>query len=295
MPRIVFTIFQLALLVGIILLGASIVYEQRDISDTGQMVQPVTGKGKQDKRSKDKVKPFSYYQTIARRNLFQTPKDEKAAQTAIDIETLKPTELKLKLWGTITGEDGMKRAVIEDQTNGKQALFRRGEDVSSAKIKMILREKVILSVKGVDQILEIEKPVSTSRPRADTGSARTVDSPRAKPSAAPGASARRAIRLKLSRLGPISDNPEDWNKYATTAPVKGKDDAGGLVLNRITPSSPLRRLGIRNGDVLISINDEPVNTLDDILEPLVEIAAGQELSLNIKRRGRIRQLDFLFE
>ena len=295
MPRIVFTIFQLALLTGIILLGVSIVYKRADISDSKQLIQPVAGITKPDKRSKDKAKPFSYYQTIARRNLFQTPKDEKPAQAAIDIETLKPTELKLKLWGTITGEDGMTRAVIEDQTNRQQALFRAGEEVSSAKIKMILREKVILSVKGEDQILEIEKPASTSRPTPATVGKRPVNTPYAPRPEAPQASAQQTIRLKLSRLGPLSDNPEDWNKYATTTPYKGDGGTGGLMFNRITPSSPLRRLGIRNGDVLLSVDDEPVSALADFFESLKDVSAGEELSLNIRRRGRERQLDFLFE
>jgi S1-C subfamily serine protease len=67
------------------------------------------------------------------------------------------------------------------------------------------------------------------------------------------------------------------------------------MINRITPSSPLRRLGIRNGDVVVSINDQPVGELGDIFGALMEVSEGEALSLNIKRRGRERQIDFLFE
>jgi S1-C subfamily serine protease len=99
----------------------------------------------------------------------------------------------------------------------------------------------------------------------------------------------------LSRLGSISENPEDWSGYAAAAPYKDDEGTGGLMLNQITPSSPLRRLGIRNGDVILNIDDQPVGSLDDIMKSLAAISAGDELSLKIKRRGRERKLDFKFE
>ena len=67
------------------------------------------------------------------------------------------------------------------------------------------------------------------------------------------------------------------------------------MISRVTPTSPLRRLGIRNGDVVLSINDQPVEALSDIFETLLGISEGDTLSLNVKRRGRERQLDFQFD
>jgi len=241
-------------------------------------------------------KPYTAYQAIARRDLFKTPKNEIPSPAGIDIEALKPTELKLKLWGTITGEDGLTRAVIEDQTKKEQAFFRAGEDVASARIKLILREKVILSVKGEDQILEIERPTGLGgpafSPRVGTSVSRPAPPPTSTTHQTPPP---RSIRMKLDRLGPISDSPEDWVKDATAAPFVSDEGESGLMINRITPSSPLRRLGIRNGDVVVSINDQPVSELGDIFEALTEVSEGEALSLNFKRRGRERQIDFLFE
>jgi S1-C subfamily serine protease len=101
--------------------------------------------------------------------------------------------------------------------------------------------------------------------------------------------------MKLSALGSISDSPEDWVKDATAAPFVGDEGENGLMINRITPSSPLRRLGIRNGDVIVGINGQTVSELGDIFEALAEVSEGETLSLNFKRRGRERQIDFLFE
>jgi general secretion pathway protein C len=299
MPRIVFLVLQLILLAGVVLVSASIVRKQTTVHDALTAKPPASDRPQPNQTPPERTKPFAHYQVIARRDLFKTPQNAELAKAAIDIETLKPTALKLKLWGTITGQDGMTRAVIEDQTKRKQAFYRAGEEVSSAQIKMILREKVILSVKGEDQILEIEKPSSTNRPAPPRRVAPHRDgrSEQGRPPTARAqkAASRRAVRLKLSRLGPISENPEDWQSYANAAPYKGGDGETGLMLNQITPSSPFRRLGIRNGDIILGINDQPVDNLEAILQSLAAISAGDELSLKIKRRGRERKLDFQFE
>ena len=296
MPRIAFSILQLALVAGIIMAGLAFFEKFKEPAE----IKPAAAASDQAKavaRRQQQTKPLSHYQIIARRNLFRTPKGEKLDQAAIDIEALKPTELKLKLWGTITGQDGMTRAVIEDQSKRKQEFYRAGDDVSSAKVKMVLREKVILSVKGEDQILEIEKPASTARRSPAARAPRGRSSSGASRAAAPRSKAprKRTIRMKLSRLGSISDNPEEWSDYATTAPYSGDDGESGLQLSQIKPSSPLRLIGMRNGDVIMAVNDEPVAAIDDLLKSLTEVSAGDEMSLKIKRRGRERNLDFRFE
>lgn len=295
MPRIAFTVLELVLIAGIVVLGGAMLHKQMTGDDPGQIVQTTANGPLLSEGTEAQSKPYDAYQSIARRDLFKTPKDGAAPQAAIDIETLKPTELKLKLWGTITGEDGLTRAVIEDQTKKEQAFFRAGEEVASATIKMILREKVVLSVKGEDQVLEIEHPAGLDGPKPAAWISPSVSPGVAPPPAAPLTPVARSIRMKLSRLGPISDNPQDWSQDATVSPHVSDEGENGLMINRITPSSPLRRLGIRNGDIVAGINGQPVSELGDIFETLLEMAEGQSLSLSFKRRGREQQIDFIFE
>jgi len=295
MTRIILITAQLLLTAGIVFLGGAVAHKQMAANDTDQSFSATASSPKGEEPAYAAAKPFSAYQAIARRDLFKTPKGDIRPENDIDLETLKPTELKLKLWGTITGEDGLTRAVIEDQTQHEQAYYRAGEEVASAKIKMILREKVVLSVKGEDQILEMEQPTGVGGPAVLSRVGPTANHPVASPPSAPRAPVTRSIRMKLSRLGTISDNPEDWNKDASVSPFVSDSGEPGLTINRITPSSPLRRLGIRNGDVVVSINDQPVGELADIFETLMELSEGETLSLNVKRRGRDRQLDFQFE
>ncbi len=62
----------------------------------------------------------------------------------------------LKLWGTIVGEKGRLYAVIEDSIQKQQKLYKQGDVLRNAKIKRILREKVILDIDGKDIILKLK-------------------------------------------------------------------------------------------------------------------------------------------
>ena len=100
---------------------------------------------------------LSHYQAIIERNLFKTKTETGSGPDKLDLETLKPTDLKLNLLGTITGDKEEAYAVIEDTAEKKQDLYRIGDTIQNATVKMILREKVVLNVNGKDEILGIEK------------------------------------------------------------------------------------------------------------------------------------------
>jgi hypothetical protein len=99
---------------------------------------------------------ISYNRTVIEDNLFDTTTGVEKTPEKINIPALKKTNLKLKLWGTITGNGVSAYAIIEGATKRKQKLYRAGETVQNATIKMILREKVVLNVEGKYEILEIE-------------------------------------------------------------------------------------------------------------------------------------------
>jgi ankyrin repeat protein len=71
--------------------------------------------------------------------------------------------LKLRLWGTITGSNISAYAIIEDTTTRKQKLYKKSDEIQNATVIMIFREKVVLRVGDHLEILEIE----TGRPEVN--------------------------------------------------------------------------------------------------------------------------------
>ncbi len=73
----------------------------------------------------------------------------------------------------------------------------------------------------------------------------------------------------------------------------------GVALARVLPSGPAGRAGltaftrsgegVKHGDVITAINDEPVETLDDMLNVLEQLQPGDKATLTVWRSGKTRK------
>ncbi|UCG08007.1 MAG: ankyrin repeat domain-containing protein, partial [Desulfobacterales bacterium] len=95
-------------------------------------------------------------QVINEGRISKTTEGADLESAKINIDVLKKTNLTLRLWGTITGNNIRASAIIEETTTGKQKLCREGDVILNATVEMIFREKVVLSVDDNYEILEIE-------------------------------------------------------------------------------------------------------------------------------------------
>jgi general secretion pathway protein C len=179
----------------------------------------------------------------------------------------------LKLWGTVSGSSAEAFAVIEDPAKRMQNLYRVGDTVQDATVKMILREKVVLNVKGQDEILEIEKTVSRA------GKFRPA------PTGGPGSKGDRASRRPVRtqkitlRRNQVEDAMQDVNQLLTQVNIRPHFDRGqpdGLMLSRIKPNSLFMRMGLRNGDVISGVNDQNLESVDDALTFYESLVDGRE-------------------
>ena len=116
-----------------------------------------------------KTPPLSKYKAIVERDIFQTNTGSDATTPEeMIVENIKPTERNLKLWGTVAANDPARAyAIIEEpgkkRRQSNQHLYTHGDTVQGAIIKKIMREKVILSVSGENEILHIIDPQSSGK------------------------------------------------------------------------------------------------------------------------------------
>ena len=286
--KLLFTVLNLLFLAAAVYLGHS-VYQKISL-DQGIDKPAISKPTKKAVSSKRKPSPSSEnYGAIVDRNLFHTkenpaekPKPPKPAQS----EPLKPTKLLVKLWGTVTAGADASYAIIEDKNKKDQNLYRIGDTIQNATVKEIFREKVVLNVQGKDEVLQIEKLESrgagVSRPR-----------PRKQRVARPP-SVRR-IRLKRSQLEKALKSEEDISKQAKVRPhfTDGRQD--GIILTGIKPNSVYRRLGLRNGDILLGIDEADIQSAEDVSAVHQRLSSASELTLKIKRRGRLTTMNYTIE
>jgi general secretion pathway protein C len=245
--------------------------------------------------------PLSRYRAIAERNLFRIEAGgQPLAEPAIDIEALKETQLKLKLWGTVSGQGPEAYAVIEDSQSRRQNLYRVGDAVQSAVLKMILREKVVLEVEDRDEILQMEevpgargpapRPMPGGMGKEGPDLRADIPSPTAPPAPRP-----QTIRLRPAMLQAMLGQVEDPLKDLTLQPHQTDGVPDGLALTGIQPRSVFRRLGLRDGDVITAIDGEPVRSAEQLGVIFERLTSGTGLNLELNRRGRPTTLNFQVE
>jgi len=284
-----FTLLNLLFIGVIVYLGVNAFYLVT--STRLEQDQPVTvGKDRAAPPEKDLLRPLSHYNAIVTRNLFKTKATAAVApQPAVNVEGLEQTNLKLKLRGTVSGASAEAFAVIEDPAKRMQNLYRVGDTVQDATVKMILREKVVLNVKGKDEILEIEKAISRAgkfrpAPTGGTGSKKARAS-------------RRPVRTQkiTLRRNQVEDAMQDVNQLLTQVNIRPHFDRGqpdGLMLSRIKPNSLFMRMGLRNGDVISGVNDQNLESVDDALTFYESLRSSENVTVRLKRGGRERKIEY---
>ncbi len=234
---------------------------------------------------KSRQRPFGAYQVILTRDLFKTSKTPVPAATKkdVDLENMEQTKLSLKLWGTVSGNEEQAYAVIEDTQKREQNLYRAGDSIQNAVVKLILRAKVVLRVDGKDEILameEIKQGGTSRRPARSTsrGSTRPI----------------RTQRVSMKR-SMINDAINDVSKLMTQVKIQPHMQDGqpnGLAISNIKPNSIFRRMGLRNGDILKKVEGQDIRTVDDALRLYDSMKTADRVSVEIERRGSMRTIDY---
>jgi general secretion pathway protein C len=262
--------------------GAGLFYQIWSLGSQAVQVEP-TAAEQASATMESGAKPYAAYRPIMNRDLFKTLKTggTPSQQSQFDLEDMESTKLQLKLWGTVTGSIQQSYAVIEDSLKREQNLYRVGDSVQNATIKAILRSKVVLTVNGQDEVLAMEE--------LEAGHGSGGIAFRGIPQASGSPGPIRAQRVSLRR-NMIDSAIQDVGKLATEIRIQPNED--GLALSNIKPNSIFRRMGLRNGDVLKSVDGQQIRTVDDALRLYESLKSSDSVTVELQRRGTDRTINY---
>lgn len=291
-----FTIIQLTLVVAITYAGTFIFY--RVVANQLETVPVFHGSaensssGAQTKTSDTRSQPLSHYKTTVDRDLFKTA-SKKPIKTGgdVDVNNLQQTQLGLKLWGTVHGVDGKTFAVIEEKKTRKQRLFSVGDQVESASVEMILREKVVLAVNGKREVLTIERPVQRAKGRIP----RSIQPPSTDDARGVKGGDNKEVVIQRSRIEDAIKNVNQLMKHVRIRPHFTNGQPDGLRLTGVRPGTIFTEIGFRNGDIITGVNGKSIESVDDALKFYTSLKNESNVDLQLRRRGKERSIKYRVE
>ena len=131
-----------------------------------------------------------------------------------------------------------------------------------------------------------EEPREAPRPAVDEAPA-VVEQPAAEAAPRPG-----VYVITRSTVDAVANDPESVGAQSTHIAVERTDDGTpiGLRITGIGRDSALRSAGIRNGDVLIAVNGETVDSPQRGVAMYQRLSTSSGVSVELLRRGERRRI-----
>lgn len=221
---------------------------------------------------------------------YQPPKLEQPAV----VETEKETTLPLSLSGTVVEglPDPLASAIIEVREGGAPTMqtYFVGEEIVS---RVILKE-----VRRKEVVLENRRTMTTEYLRMDDEAigirmAKAAPPPRPEPTAT--ASTGQEI-VEIDRQSFVQQLADNYEQIATEVDVReeldGEGNVIGLSASNISDIQLAQDLGLNDGDILTTVNNERVDSVDKVFEIVNKYRNARSFRLGIIRDGRTQTISY---
>ncbi len=259
---------------------------------------------------------------ILRRNIFDSSRGDLTAEPLPELPVgadgeplaeLDPNQPlprctgKLRLVGAVVSprDPEWSFAAIAGTSDGKTMLYREGSTVDTSRVVAVHSERVVMAgTSGACQLQMFEEEEAVA------------GVPKVNPAANAAADRRDARNAGLSEdeltdgISKISDtqftiqrslvdkalaNQGSLMKTARVIPHEEDGRVTGVKLYGIRRNSLLGRLGIRNGDMLRTINGFDMTSPDTALEAYSRLRSADKLSLAVKRQNKEMTIEYNIE
>lgn len=240
-----------------------------------------------------------YYNALITRAFFGEAGKSKSNAQAPDPVAPPPTTdaqettLPLTLHGTTLnpGPPVLASAIVEIREGGTQSktVYPGDEVIENVFVKEIRRQEVILDNQR-NRRTESLKVEWKSNPL------RTASNPPSVRQAAAPAVDSQVNLIRLDRAAITKKLEDEYARVASTLNVKVVNDtngkAKGITTDNIENYESAKELGLKNGDVLVSINNEPVDSKDKAIEVLNKYKNASLFRVGIERNGQMQYLTY---
>jgi type II secretory pathway component PulC len=254
-------------------------------------------------------KPKPYFAMVTEHNVFDPYGEGHVPKPAASVYVPPPPpplSSQIKLKGTIAGGSDYGLAIVEDLIQRRGEVVKIGGRVRNAVLRSVTRDKAVFEVDGRQETL----PLAEKDPGMPPGPARgTSPVPRgmdyASPASGPPPGPTSVSRGVYPPPAPASNGdfvrPLSPNRYSVDrqrlSQIGNQRDSfsgegkmtpqnGGLMVNDVPSGGMAEKAGLRSGDVVKSINGDPVSTPAQAYQAYQKALGGQSVRVEVERNRR---------
>jgi general secretion pathway protein C len=224
-------------------------------------------------------RPQTYYASISQRDVFNSVKQPVEAPPEPKVRV----ECKSKLWGVAVHGDGSSYCIIEEPSTHKQKLYGINEKtVNCGTVKQVEWDRVILDHDGQEEVLELASVQGT--PGRGPGMAPAValsNQPAANPHIQQVSETE--YNIDRSEVDQALDNMNQLFTQIRAVPHFEGGQSTGFRLFAIRQNSIFDQIGLRNGDIIQSVNGMELSDPSKALGMIGQLRDSNQLTVQVLR------------
>lgn len=222
-------------------------------------------------------RPLAYYAPVTDQDVFNPPKARELAPVAV-------STLKAKLLGTAPGHGMDSYAIIEDGTTRKQELYRIGDQIQNRTLARVEWDHVILKNGNREEVLKIVETQGGPAVASAVTDAASDD----------GIEALNENEFVIARAE-VDEAMQNLNQLFTqirAVPHFQEGKANGFRLFAIRRNSIFEKIGLKNGDIVSSINGNPLTDPARAMQLFQELKDESRVQVEVTRNRQPTTLSY---
>ena len=240
----------------------------------------------------DVVLPLDNYRPIWERNLFDISEIEPPApikESTPGELTLAKQDLGLKLVGTVVSDDpSLNRALIDNVVARSQGIYRVGNRIGGIQIKEIMRGRIIVDAGRGDEVLMLSNPsiAITQMHDEDPPAIQQADAEQSVGTIKKSGPRHKMITLSREAVESALSNIDQALDNVHITSGKEHKQPAGFKIDSFERDTIFSQLGLRNNDLVLSINDQRISSPEEARAFFEKIREGGALEVKVRRRAR---------
>lgn len=231
---------------------------------------------------------LSFYSPILQKGLFgEAGRGQLTPITAVTAGTNAPSTApaELLLLGTVVGSYRDTFALVRHTTKNEERVFRLGEAVFDAgRLAEVTRESafIVIGTKKVELLTPMTPPAANPAGHpASANIAATITN-----------SGAGSYVIDQRALNATLDNPAQAMSDARLLPFQKDGRVEGFRASEVKQNGVFAMIGIKNGDVLLRLNDFPIDSPDKALQSFIALKGQSRLKLDLIRDGQPQTFNY---